>query len=336
VSHAARLRAGIRLIGLVLALAGSLSLLSTTAEAQSPTDKVWRVGVLMSLYLPDAPPPHAFREGLRSLGYIEGKNLVIEWRYAQGRDDRLPALATELVRLKVDLLVTDITLATRAAKQATSTIPIVMATSADAVGGGLVASLARPGGNVTGLSLLLAETSVKRLQLLKEAVPKVSRVAVLWDPATPFHRAMLQEIDANAPSLRVQHFAVAVKNRDDLGGALPQITRGHADALFVSQGMSPAARREILDFAAKNRLPSMFLNSEIVRDGGLMSYAPDFAEMFREAATYVDKILKGAKPADLPVAQPTKFVLTINLKTAKALKLTIEQSVLGRADEVIP
>jgi putative tryptophan/tyrosine transport system substrate-binding protein len=268
--------------------------------------------------------------------YIEGKNLVIEWRYAQGLDDRLPALATELVRLKVDLLVTDITLATRAAKRATSTIPIVMATSADAVGGGLVASLARPGGNVTGLSLLLAETSVKRLQLLKEAVPKVSRVAVLWDPATPFHRAMLQEIDANAPSLRVQHFAVAVKNRDDLGDALPQITRGHADALFVSQGMSPAARREILDFAAKNRLPSMFLNSEIVRGGGLMSYAPDFAEMFREAATYVDKILKGAKPADLPVAQPTKFVLTINLKTAKALKLTIEQSVLGRADEVIP
>src|SRR4029453_10576105 len=161
---------------------------------------------------------------------------------------------------------------TRAAMRATSTIPIVMATSADAVGGGLVSSLARPGGNVTGLSLMLAETSVKRLQLLKEAVPKVSRVAVLWDPATPFHRAMLKEIDAASPSLKLQHFAVAVKSRDDLGDALPEIARRRADALFVSQGLSPAARRQLLDFAAQNRLPSMFLNPELVADGGLMSY----------------------------------------------------------------
>ena len=324
-----------RLIGLALGLASGLVLLSPAAEAQPPADKVWRVGVLLSLYGPDAPPTRAFRDSLRRLGYIEAKNLVIEWRYTQGRDERLPALAAELVRLKVDLLVADITLAAQAAKQATSTIPIVMATTADAVGGGLVASLARPGGNVTGLSLLLAETSVKRLQLLKEAVPKVSRVAVLWDPATPFHRAMLKEIDAAAPSLRLQPFAVAVKSRDDLGDALSELRRSHADALFVSQGMSPTARRQLLDFAAKNRLPSMFLNAEVVTDGGFMSYAPDFSEMFREAATYVDKILKGAKPADLPVEQPTKFVLAINLKTAKALRLTISQSVLGRADEVI-
>src|SRR5262245_34524253 len=214
-----------RRIGLAIVIA--LNLLGPlVAEAQPSTEKVWRLGVLMSLYQPDAPPPQALRENLRSLGYVEGRNLAIEWRYAQGRDDRLPALAAELVRLKVDLLVTDITLATQAAKQATSTIPIVMATSADAVGGGLVASLARPGGNVTGLSLLLAETSVKRLQLLKEAVPKLSRVAVLWDPATPFHRAMLKEIEAAAPSLRLQHFAVAVKSRDDLGDALPEIARG--------------------------------------------------------------------------------------------------------------
>jgi putative tryptophan/tyrosine transport system substrate-binding protein len=322
-------------IGLALAFAVGLSLLSPAAEAQPPTEKVWRVGVLMSLYSPEAPPPRAFREGLRSLGYIEGQNIVIDWRYAEGRDERLPALAAELVGLKVDLLVADITLAVRAAKQATSTIPIVMATSADAVGGGLVKSLARPGGNVTGLSLLLAETSVKRLQLLKEAVPKVSRVAVLWDPATPFHRAMLKEIDAASPSLKLQHFAVAVKGRDDLGDALPEIARGRADALFVSQGLSPAARRQLLDFAAKNRLPSMFLNPELVADGGLMSYAPDFSAMFRGAASYVDKILKGARPADLPVEQPTKFHLTINLKTAKALRLNISQSVLGRADELI-
>ena len=333
--HAARLLAGLRLIGLALALGGSLLRLSPAAEAQPSSQKVWRVGVLMSLYRPDDPPPRAFREGLRRLGYIEGNNLVIEWRYAEGRDNRLPALAAELVRFKADLLVTDITLATRAAKQATSTTPIVMATSADAVGGGLVASLARPGGNVTGVSLLLPETSVKRLQLLKEAVPKISRVAVLWDRATPYHQAMLKEIDAAAPSLQLQPFAVAVKSRDELGDALPAIARGRADALFVSQGMSRAARRQLLDFAAKNRLPSMFLNSEVVMEGGLMSYAPDFSEMFREAAVYVDKILKGATPADLPVEQPTKFVLAINLKTAKALRLTISPSVLGRADEVI-
>jgi len=321
--------------GLALALAASLVLMSPTAAvAQPSTEKVWHVGVLTANYKPDAPP-RAFQEGLRSLGYIEGKNLVLEWRYAQGRDDRLPALAAELVRLNVDVLVTDITLAARAAKQATSTIPIVMATSADAVGGGLVASLARPGGNVTGLSLLLVETSVKRRQLLKEAVPKVSRVAVLWGPATPFHQAMLKEIDAAAPSLRLQHFAVAVKGRADLGDALSEIVRGRGDALFVSQVLSPAARRQLIDFAAKKRLPSMFNNTELVTDGGLMSYAPDFSEMFRGAATYADKILKGAKPADLPVEQPTKFLLTINLKTAKALRLTISPSVLGRADEVI-
>jgi putative ABC transport system substrate-binding protein len=192
-----------------------------------------------------------------------------------------------------------VTLAIRAAKQATSTTPIVMTNSADAVGGGLVSNLGRPGGNVTGLSIMLAETSVKRLQLLKEAVPKVSRVAVLWDPATPFHRAMLKEIDAAAPSLQLQPLAIAVKSRDDLGDAFSAITRRRADALFVSQGMSPTARRQLLDFAAKSRLPTMFLIRDYVPAGGLMSYAPDFSEMFRHAAVYVDKILKGAKPGDL-------------------------------------
>jgi putative ABC transport system substrate-binding protein len=324
-----------RLIGLAFVLAAGLSVGPPAAEAQTPGEKSWRIGVLMSLYAPDAPPPQAFRERLRSLGYVEGENLRIEWRYAQGRDDRLPTLAEELVRLKVDLLVADVTLATRAAMRASSTTPIMMVTSADAVGGGLISSLARPGGNVTGLSLLLAETSVKRLQLLKEAVPKVSRVAVLWDPATPFHRAMLKEVDAAAPSLKLQPFAVTVKGRGDLGDALSEIVRGRADALFVSQGLSHDARRALIDFTVKQRLPSMHLNTELVADGGLMSYSPDFAEMFRQAALYVDKILKGAKPADLPVEQPTKFVLTINLKTAKALKLTIAPSVLARADEVI-
>src|SRR5262245_35294287 len=194
----------------ITTVGGSILAGPLAAEAQPPAGKPWRIGVLLSLFPPDADPPQALRRGLRMLGYVEGQNLVIDWRYAQGRDERLPDLAAELVKLKVDLIVADITLAIRAAMRATSTIPIVMTVSADAVGGGVVASLARPGGNVTGLSILLAEPSVKRLQLLKEAVPKVSRVAVLWDQATPFHRAMLKEIDGAAPSLRVRPLTIAV------------------------------------------------------------------------------------------------------------------------------
>jgi len=182
---------------------------------------------------------------------------------------------------------------------------------------------------------MLAETSVKRLQLLKEAVPKVSRVAVLWDPATPFHAAMLREIDAAAPSLRLHPLAIAVKSRADLGDALPEITKQRADAVFVSQGMSPAARRQLLEFAAKHRLPTMFMIKDYVPAGGLMSYAPNYIEMFRHAAVYVDKILRGTKPGDLPIEQPTKFELVINMKSARALGLTIAPSVLERADEVI-
>jgi putative ABC transport system substrate-binding protein len=252
-----------------------------------------------------------------------------------GRDDRLPSLAAELVRRNVDLIVADVTKSVRAAMQATSTIPIVMAISADAVGGGLVPNLHRPGGNVTGNSIMLADTSVKRLQLLKEAVPKLSRVAVLWDPATPFHQAMLKEIGAAAPALRLQPLAISVKSRDDLGDALSEVTSGRADALLVSQVMSPTVRRQLLDFLARSRLPAMFQNREYVPDGGLMSYSPNLPELFRHAAVYVDKILKGAKPGDLPVEQPTKFELVINLKTAKALGLTIPPSLLLRADQVI-
>src|SRR6266850_2984432 len=237
-----------RLTGLAVVLAIGFALGPLSAEGQQ-TGKVWRIGVLMSLYSPDAEPPQAFKQGLRTLGYVDGQNLVIDWRYAQGHDDRLPGMAQKLVRLNVDLIVTDITLATRAAMQATSTIPIVMTNSADAVGGGLVSNLGRPGRNVTGNSIMLAETSVKRLQLLKEAVPKVSRVGVLWDPGTPFHTAMLKEIDAAAPSLRLQPLAIAVKGRDNLGNALSDLTKARADALFVSQGMSPAAQRQLLDFA---------------------------------------------------------------------------------------
>ncbi len=219
--------------------------------------------------------------------------------------------------------------------QATSTIPIVMAGSADAMGSGLVTNLGRPGGNVTGVTIMLAEMTAKRLQLLKESAPNVSRVAVLWNPGLPWHKAMLQEVDSVAPSLGLQPVRIGVRNRGELDGVFPAMRKDRVDALFVSETMTPIARRQVVDFAAKNRLPTMFMNRDYVAAGGLMSYAPNFSEAFRHAATYVDKILKGAKPADLPVEQPTKFELVINLKTAKALGLTIPPSLLLRADQVI-
>ena len=316
-------------------MTGSLLAAPRAAEAQQQVGKLSRIGVLMNLYSPDAHPPQALRQRLRDLGYVEGQNLVIDWRYQLGGTDRLAALAAELVRLKPDVIVADVTVAIRAAMQATSTIPIVMASSADAVGGGLVASLGRPGGNVTGVTTMLAEMSAKRLQLLKEVAPNVSRVAVLWDPAIPWHRALLKEVEAAAPALRLQPVVIAVRNRDDLGDAFSEMTKGRVDAVFVSHTMTPRARGQMIDLAAKRRMPTVFMDRDYVAAGGLMSYGSDFSEEFRHAAEYVDKILKGAKPADLPVEQPTKFELIINLKTAKALGLTIPQSLLSRADEVI-
>jgi putative ABC transport system substrate-binding protein len=317
------------------ALAGGLLAAPLAAEAQQPGGKKSRIGVLMNLYSPDAAPPQALQQGLRDLGYVEGQNLVIDWRYQLGRADRLPTLAAELVHLKPDVIIADATGAVRAAMQATSTIPIVMASSADAVGTRLVPNLGRPGGNVTGVTIMLDEMSAKRLQLLKEAVPSVSRVAILWDPALPWHPAMLKNVEAAAPSLRLQPIAIAVRSRGDFGNAFAEIASARVDALFVSETMTPSARRQIVDFAAKNRQPTMFMNGDYVAAGGLMSYAPDFSDTFRHAARYVDKILKGARPGDLPVEQPTKFDLVINLKTAKALGLTIPQSLLQRADQVI-
>jgi len=316
-------------------MAGGLLAAPLAAEGQQQVGKLSRIGVLMNLYSPDAHPPQALRQRLRDLGYVEGQNLVIDWRYQLGGTDRLAALAAELVRLKPDVIVADVTVAIRAAMQATSTIPIVMASSADAVGGGLVTSLGRPGGNVTGVTTMLAEMSAKRLQLLKEVAPNVSRVAVLWDPAIPWHRALLKEVEAAAPALRLQPVVIAVRNRDDLGDAFSEMTKGRVDAVFVSHTMTPRARGQMIDLAAKRRMPTMFMDRDYVAAGGLMSYGSDFSEEFRHAAEYVDKILKGAKPADLPVEQPTKFELIINLKTAKALGLTIPQSLLSRADEVI-
>jgi len=319
------------IVGLVVAcLAGP-----PAGEAQQRAGTLSRVGVLMNLYSPEADAPQALRKELRALGYIEGQNLAIDWRYQLGQSDRLPVLAAELMSRKPDVIVGDVTVAIRAAMQATSTIPIVMAASADAVGNGLVATLGRPGGNVTGITIMLAEMTTKRLQLLKELIPNASRIAVLWDPAIPWHQALLKEVEAAAPLLRLQPVVIAVRGRDDLRDTLTAIRTSRVDAIFVSHTTTPSARRQLVDFANKGRLPTMFMSGQYVAAGGLASYGPNFSDGFRHAARYVDKILKGAKPGDLPVEQPTRFELIINANTAKALGLTLTPSVLTLADEVI-
>ena len=270
---------------------------------------------------------------------MEGQNIVVEYRAADGKIERLPGLASDLARLKVDLIVATGTPLARAAQQATTTIPIVSAVMGDPVGDGLVASLARPGGNITGLTFLGPELVPKRLELLKQAVPRVSRVAGLWHPGAfgeRTNRDMLKETEAAARTLGVQLQLVAVRGPDELDGAFSTMTRARADALIVFPStMLFSERRRIVDLAAKHRLPSMAMAREFVGLGGLIAYGASIPDLIRRGVTYVDKILKGAKPADLPVEQPTKFELVINLKTAKALGLTIPQSLLLRADEVI-
>jgi len=267
---------------------------------------------------------------------VEGQNIALEFRFAQGRPEKLPAMAAELVHMKVEVIVTESVLAAREAKQATGTIPIVTAIHGDPVGAGLVASLTRPGGNVTGLSLLAPELSGKRLQLLKEVTPKATQVAAIWNAANPAAARYLTETRSAARSLGVQLQSVEVRHPSDLDAAFETVTGARASALItLPDGMLLANKTRIIEFAAKSRLPALFPDQEFAEAGGLMAYGPSLASNFRRAAAYVDKILKGAKPADLPIEQPTKFELTINLKTAKALGLTIPQSVLGRADQVI-
>ncbi len=318
-------------------MAGSLLAAPLAAEAQ-PVAKVPRIGYLA---LNPTANPHlheAFRQGLRDLGYVEGRNVVIESRDAEGKPERLPALAAELVALKVDVLVAQPTVAALAAKQATRTLPIVFPV-ADPVSSGLVTSLARPGGNLTGLSILAPEMVGKGLELLKQAVPGVSRVAVLWDPgAFPERTAkdMRKEVKVAARALGVRLQFIEARGPDDFDRAFSEMTRARAGALTVLGGsMLFSERKRLVDLAAKNRLPAVYPWREGVDAGGLMAYGPNVADLFRRAATYVDKILKGAKPGDLPIEQPTKFELVINLKTAKALGLTIPRSLLQRADQVI-
>ncbi len=281
----------------------------------------------------------AFLQGMREHGYTEGQTIAIEWRFAEGRPERLPDLAAELVRLKVNLIVAEATPAARAAMEATIPIPIVIPDAADAVGSGLVASLARPGGNVTGLSFLGPELIGKRLQLLKDVVPGMTRVAVLWHPdlyGEDTVKIMSEETEAATRALAVRLQRVEARSPNDLVGAFSAMTAGRAGALLLwTSPMFFAERRRIVDLAAKNRLPAVYPWREAVDAGGLMGYGPSAPDLFRRAATYVDKILKGSKPAELPVEQPTKFELVINVKTAKALGLTIPPSLLLRADQVI-
>jgi ABC-type uncharacterized transport system substrate-binding protein len=308
------------------------------AEAQ-PEVKIARIGYLSGNLASNSRLREAFLQGLRDLGYVEGRNVVIEYRDAEGKLERLPALAAELVALKVDVIVAGGNLHALAAKQATRTLPIVFAAATDAVENGLVTSLARPGGNLTGLSSIVQELPGKRLEQLKQAVPGISRIAVLWQPGAVGERTerdTLKGVEVAARALGVRVQFVEARGPENFDRAFSEMTTARAGALIVlSSSMFINERRRLVDLAAKNRLPALYPTRESVDAGGLMSYGPNLADSFRRAATYVDRILKGAKPGDLPVEQPTRYELVINLKTAKALGLTIPESLLGRADEVI-
>jgi putative tryptophan/tyrosine transport system substrate-binding protein len=320
---------------LCLTLCAMLFALCSSAHAQQPT-KIPRIGFLIGGSASSAAArTDAFRQGLSELGYVEGKNIVIEWRHGEGKLDHLPTLVAELMRFKVDIIVTTGGTPTRAAKEATSTVPIVMAQDSDPVGSGFVASLARPGGNITGLSSLAPELGGKRLELLKEIVPKLSRIAILGTSTNPGYAQTIREMElaAGAFGVRLQYLDVRAVKDIETAFRAAAMERADAVLLLVSFVLN-SQRKQITDLAVKSRLPAIYYNPEWVEDGGLMSYGVSFTDLYRRAAIYVDKILKGAKPADLPVEQPTKFELGINLKTAKQIGLTIPSSVLARADKV--
>jgi putative ABC transport system substrate-binding protein len=318
----------------IYAVAGGV-LAPLAAEAQ-PAGKIPRIGFLFY----GAPGPSAeidaFRQGLRELGYIERQNIAVEYRFAGGQVERLPELAAELVRLKPDVIVTPATPPSLSAKQATRTIPIVFAGVADPVGAGLIVDFARPGGNITGVASISAELGGKRLELLKGVAPKAARVAVLYNPGDRANVLVLKQLQESAPALGLTLQPLEVRGPGDFNGAFVAMTRDHAPALFVAAGvLTFEHRKALVDLAAKSRIPTMWGHRQFVDAGGLMSYAVNYYDQVRRAATYVDKILKGAKPGDLPVEQPTKFELVINIKAAKDIGLTIPQSLLGRADQVI-
>ena len=321
-----------------IALVGVAIACPMGVRAQQQTGKVPRIGFL-SLTSPSDRPPllDAFRQGLRDLGWVEGQNIVIDYRYAEGRVDRLPDLAAELVRLKVDLMLSWGTQGVTAAKNATETIPIVMIAVRDPVGIGLIASLARPGGNVTGVSGYAGlEIVAKQLELLKETVPKIRRVAILSNPTNAYHQLAIRQVNVQARPLGLQLQFLEARGPNEFDGAFAAMAKERVGALLVlSDAMLNSHGTRLADLAATSRLPAAYGVRESVEAGGLMSYGPSFLDLFRRSATFVDKILKGAKPADLPVEQPTKFELVINLKAAKAIGLEVPPLLIARADELI-
>jgi putative ABC transport system substrate-binding protein len=321
----------------IVAVGATFAMCGAVAHAQQPT-KIPRIGYLNAV-TPSTVSDRieALRQGLRELGYVEGKNILIKSRYAEGKLDRLPPLAAELVRLKVDVIVTSGPLPTRVTKEATSMIPIVMAQDSDPVGNGFVASLARPGGNITGLSALRPELKGKQLELLKEILPRLSRVAVFGTSTQPGNAQSLKETELAAGAFGVKLQYLEILNSKDIEGAFRTAGKGRADAglWMVPSSIDGSRRKEIVELAVKSRLPVIYPGPDIVEDGGLMTYGVSINDLNRRAATYVDKILRGAKPADLPVEQPKKFELVINLKAAKQIGVTIPPNVLARADKVI-
>jgi putative ABC transport system substrate-binding protein len=324
-------------MGVALKLLGvMLFAVCVSVRAQQP-QKMHRIGVLGATSPATiAARLNAFRQGLRELGYIDGKNIVVEYRYADGKLNRVPALAAEMVRLNVEVILTGGSAATRPAKEATTTIPIVMAQDTDPVGNGFVTSLARPGGNITGLSIVAPEIGGKQLELLKESVPKLLRVVVPSNPDEASYAQLRKETELAAKALKIETQFLDARGPQDIENAFREATKRRADAILVpTMPIVAAQRAQIADLAVKNRLPAMYGQPEYVELGGLMFYGASINDLFRRAATYVDKILKGAKPADLPVEQPTKFELVINLKAAKQIGLIIPPNVLARADRVI-
>jgi ABC-type uncharacterized transport system substrate-binding protein len=320
-----------RIIG--LGLSALLFALCPSAVAQQ-SGKVHRIGLL---FFGSRNQPHlaAFKEGLHDLGYVEGKNLAFEYRYAEGNVHHLPDLATELIRVNVDVIVTTSNEGGLAARQVTKTIPIVL-TTADPIGAGLAASLAKPGGNVTGLSVLLPELSGKRLELLKEAFPNIKRVGMLWNPAQPTGMSAIKETETAAQAYSLQLHSLEIRTTEDIESAVAEVSKMRPSTLVVILDLLTTRNsKRIVELAAKHRLPGMYPTRQFAEEGGLMAYGPTIGDLYRRAATYVDKILKGAKPADLPIEQPTKFEFIINVKAGKQIGLTIPPNVLARADKVI-
>jgi len=320
----------------VLAAGSATVLRSQSAYPQQPASPR-RIGVLFGIGgSRESKIGQQFRQGLLDAGYTEGRDVIIEWRSANGDYERIPELAADLVQRKPEVIVVTTTVAAEAVKRMTSTIPIVMALVADPVGSGLVTNLAHPGGNVTGLSVMMAELSAKRLQLFKEAIPPLTRVAVLWNPATPYHPKAIEGLKAVAASLGIELSLMGIRTPEDFGPAFSAVIRAQAQALYVLDApLFFTHRTRLLELASKAQLPGNYAYRQYVDEGGLMSYGTNLGDLMRRSAGYVDKILKGARPGDLPIEQPTKFEFVLNLRTAKALRLTISQSVLLQADDVI-